>query len=55
MARTTAYPISIIGQLISHNIITDKGVLPGESIDSLKGVFEEELKKRNIVFKETWC
>jgi lysine 6-dehydrogenase len=49
MARTTSYPISIIGQLIKRGIIKIKGVIPGE-IAVPENEFMSELEKRNIIF-----
>lgn len=50
MARTTAFPTSIIGQFIAHKKITTKGVIPGETNVPFES-FVYELKKRNIEFK----
>lgn len=49
MARTTAFPISIMGIMISKNQIDAKGVLAGEKVTP-KELFLEELEKRNIIF-----
>ena len=49
MARTTAFPISIIGQMIAHNVITERGVVPGETAVPTE-LFIYELAKRNIIF-----
>lgn len=49
MARTTAFPISIIGQMIAHNIIKTRGVVPGELVVPEKE-FLDALKKRQIIF-----
>ncbi|MHA2225084.1 MAG: saccharopine dehydrogenase family protein [Candidatus Hodarchaeales archaeon] len=51
MARTTAYPTSIIGQFIAHDLITTRGVIPGEKIVPIDP-FKTELKKRNIEFSK---
>lgn len=52
MARTTAYPISIIGQLIIKNQLNySSGVYTGEILVPAT-IFKEELAKREIVFKE---
>jgi lysine 6-dehydrogenase len=51
MARTTAFPTSIIGQMIMNNIIQTKGVLFGEVIVP-KDIFLFELSKRNIKFNK---
>ncbi|MGC1122521.1 MAG: saccharopine dehydrogenase C-terminal domain-containing protein [Candidatus Methanofastidiosia archaeon] len=51
MARTTAYPTSIIAQMIGKGTITKRGALPPEkTVPGRK--FMEELKKRDIVIKE---
>ena len=52
MARTTAFPTSIIGQMIMNDIITKKGVLFGETNIPFTH-FINELKKRDITFKRT--
>jgi saccharopine dehydrogenase-like NADP-dependent oxidoreductase len=55
MARTTAYPASIIAQLMLKDAITEKGVVPPERIgmnDKLFRVFLDGLKKRKIEIKE---
>jgi lysine 6-dehydrogenase len=49
MARTTAFPTSIIGQLIGHGRITTRGVIPGETTVSFND-FIKELEKRDIIF-----
>ncbi|MHA2098582.1 MAG: saccharopine dehydrogenase family protein, partial [Candidatus Kariarchaeaceae archaeon] len=47
MARTTAYPISIIGQMVASKIITDKGVLYSEkSVPEVEFLYQ--LSQRNI-------
>ena len=51
MARTTAFPTSIIGQMIMKGQITEKGVLFSE-ISVPYDVFKSELAKRNIIFSE---
>jgi lysine 6-dehydrogenase len=53
MARTTSFPTSIIGQMITHGIITEKGVMSHESVVP-EAEFKKELAKRNIIFKETY-
>lgn len=50
MARTTAFPISIIAQFIAHGIITERGVIPGESCVPFEQ-FKEQLDKRGIMFE----
>jgi saccharopine dehydrogenase-like NADP-dependent oxidoreductase len=54
MARTTAYPASIITQLMLDGAIKEKGVVPPEKIgmhDELFGKIINELKKRDIAIK----
>jgi lysine 6-dehydrogenase len=51
MARTTAYPASIVAQLILTKRVTEKGVVPPEKLGMQDDVFEafmDELEKRNI-------
>jgi saccharopine dehydrogenase-like NADP-dependent oxidoreductase len=51
MARTTAYPMSIVAQLMLKGIIKQKGVIPPEKLGMEKEVVQEflsELKKRDI-------
>jgi saccharopine dehydrogenase-like NADP-dependent oxidoreductase len=55
MARTTAYPASIIAQLILRKAAKMKGVVPPEKIgadNELFGLFSKELKKRGIKINE---
>ncbi len=55
MARTTAYPASIIAQLLLEKTIKEKGVIPPEEIgknDDLFRVVMAELKRRNININE---
>lgn len=55
MARTTAYPASIIAQLMLKKAVEEKGVLPPEKIgmkDELFTAFLSELEKRGIYVKE---
>ncbi|HDN05376.1 MAG TPA: saccharopine dehydrogenase, partial [Candidatus Bathyarchaeota archaeon] len=55
MARTTAYPASIIAQLMLKKAVEEKGVLPPEKIgmkDELFTAFLSELEKRGIYIKE---
>ncbi len=47
MARTTAFPISIIGIMLTYSIIKERGVVPGESVVPFD-IFIKELTKRNI-------
>ena len=51
MARTTAFPTSIIGQMIMNKTIHTQGVLYGE-INVPYSLFKEELAKRKINFSE---
>jgi lysine 6-dehydrogenase len=56
MARTTAYPASIITQFMVQNLIEEKGVIPLESMGAKTWFFNElfnELKKRKIKIVET--
>jgi lysine 6-dehydrogenase len=53
MMRTTAYPVSIIAQMIVRGEISARGVYtPEECVPSRQ--FIEELHRRSIVIKETW-
>jgi lysine 6-dehydrogenase len=53
MMRTTAYPVSIIAQMIGQGEISSKGVsTPEECVPP--GRFIEELSRRSIVINETW-
>jgi lysine 6-dehydrogenase len=52
MMRTTAFPTSIIAQMVANGTITQHGVLPPEQCVPLEP-FLSELKKRNIVITET--
>ncbi len=51
MARTTAFPISILGIMIANGDISKKGVVAGEEV-APKMQFMNELAKRNIIFNE---
>ncbi len=52
MARTTAFPISIIGQMVMSGDIVGQGVIPGEiAVPYLH--FIRELEKRGILFERT--
>ncbi|MBU7017506.1 MAG: saccharopine dehydrogenase NADP-binding domain-containing protein [Theionarchaea archaeon] len=51
MARTTAFPTSIIAQMMADNTITERGALPPERVVPGRK-FMEELRKRNIIIKE---
>ena len=52
MARTTAFPTSIIGQMIMNDMISQKGVLFSENSIPYS-LFIDELNKRNIIFSKT--
>ena len=53
MMRTTAFPASIIAQMLAGGDVLMRGATPQEkAIDSEK--FVAELEKRNIVIKESW-
>ena len=52
MMRTTAFPASIIAQMMARGEVSERGAIPQEkAIDSDK--FVAELARRNIVIKET--
>jgi saccharopine dehydrogenase-like NADP-dependent oxidoreductase len=57
MMRTTAFPTSIIAQMLAKNIIEQRGVLPPEVCVPGK-LMIEELGKRNLKITkrvtETW-
>jgi lysine 6-dehydrogenase len=56
MARTTAYPASIITQLMVQNLIEEKGVIPLESMGTKSWFFNKllyELEKRQVRIVET--
>ena len=55
MARTTAYPASIIGQLIASKVIEEKGVIPLEKLGVKDRLFNKillELEKRQVKIVE---
>jgi len=55
MARTTAYPASIVACSILENRVQEKGVVPPEKLgmnDSLFKIFCSELKKRGVKIRE---
>ena len=55
MARTTAYPASIVGQMILNKHLKEKGVVPPERIgmdNKLFKLFSESLKNRGIDIKK---
>ena len=51
MMRTTAYPTSIIAQMIEQNIVTKRGVYCPEEIIS-PSIFFTELEKRKIIINK---
>jgi lysine 6-dehydrogenase len=55
MARTTAYPASIVAQMILNKHLKERGVVPPEKIgmdDKLFKLFSEGLKSHGIDIKE---
>jgi lysine 6-dehydrogenase len=55
MARTTAYPASIMAQLLLRKAVKEKGVVPPEKIgmhDELSRMFTNELEKRGVKITE---
>ena len=55
MARTTGYPTSILTQMLAHNMIEEKGVLPLEKLGPKEKIFNyilRELKQRGIEINE---
>jgi lysine 6-dehydrogenase len=55
MARTTAYPASIIAQLMLENAIKKKGIIPPERLGMDEELFQKflgELEKRRIKIVE---
>jgi lysine 6-dehydrogenase len=56
MARTTAYPASIIGQLIAEKAVEEKGVVPLEKLGVNERLFNKillELEKRQVKIVES--
>ncbi|HEV8538070.1 MAG TPA: saccharopine dehydrogenase C-terminal domain-containing protein, partial [Bacteroidota bacterium] len=53
MMRTTAFPTSIIAQMVADGTIAARGVMPPEQCVPLEP-FITELRKRNIVIKESF-
>ncbi|MBS7632085.1 saccharopine dehydrogenase family protein [Candidatus Bathyarchaeota archaeon] len=56
MARTTAYPASLVAQLMLKKIELEKGVVPPEKLGMNKNIFSillDGLKKHGIEIKET--
>jgi lysine 6-dehydrogenase len=55
MARTTAYPASIVAQLVAQNVIEEKGVVPLERLGNNERIFRKilaELEKRRVKIVE---
>lgn len=53
MMRTTAFPASIIAQMMAKGDVSERGATPQEkAIDAEK--FVAELARRNIVIEESW-
>ncbi|MGD8545441.1 MAG: saccharopine dehydrogenase family protein [Candidatus Bathyarchaeota archaeon] len=55
MARTTAYPASVIAQLVLTGVISEKGVIPLEKLgmdESFFSVFLNQLKDRGVKIRE---
>jgi len=55
MARTTAYPASIVAQLILKKAVKEKGVVPPEKLgmdDTLFKMFIDQLEKRGVKVSE---
>jgi len=56
MARTTAFPASILAQLIAQKTIEEKGVVPLEKLGTKEKIFNKiiaELKKRQVKIVES--
>jgi saccharopine dehydrogenase-like NADP-dependent oxidoreductase len=54
MARTTAYPASIIAQLMLDKVIKEKGVVPPEKTVTNAELFRKiinKLEKRSVTIK----
>jgi len=54
MARTTAYPASIVAQLLVKRRVEEKGVVPPEKLGMRGEIFEaflNELEKRGVKIK----
>jgi saccharopine dehydrogenase-like NADP-dependent oxidoreductase len=55
MARTTAYPMSIVAQIILNKAVKEKGVVPPEKLgmdDKVFKLFQDGLEKRGIRISE---
>jgi len=56
MARTTAYPGSILAQLISQKVLEEKGVIPLEELGKKEKIFTKilaELERRQVKITES--
>jgi lysine 6-dehydrogenase len=56
MARTTAYPVSIVAQLMLKGLIKKKGIVPPEILGMDEKIYEkfgDELEKRGVRITET--
>jgi lysine 6-dehydrogenase len=53
MMRTTAFPASIVGQMMARAETLDRGAMPQESVIP-PAKFIEELARRNIKIQESW-
>ncbi len=53
MMRTTAFPASIIAQMIARGEVSQRGVIPQEKLIAPKR-FVAELNRRNIKLKTSW-
>ena len=56
MARTTAYPGSILAQFISQKVLEEKGVIPLEELGKKEKIFSKilaELEKRQVKITES--
>jgi len=52
MARSTAYTISVVAQMIASGVITKRGVYAPETIVPGE-VYIQEMAKRGVIIKET--
>ena len=55
MARTTAYTASVVAQLLAHEAVEEKGVIPPEKLgmdDKLFGRLTGEMRKKKVFIKE---
>ncbi len=56
MARTTAYPASIIAQLTLNGMVNEKGVVPPEQLgmnEEFFFTFSDQLENRGVKITET--